>query len=125
MVTAVAMLVSAPKRGYQVAYTIMSPKDTYKLTTALGNVGWRMKTALKTESHPFKFHIQLAGRGSIKPQKLASLIRLRIELDTLTGNVPASRRFKQDVSESGGNIRLSPSPDLPYDLNEFRQYKKP
>jgi hypothetical protein len=77
-VSAVAMLCSP--NYYQVAFAICSPRDRFNAKDMESYLGWR----LQSTGHPYSFRIELSRSGGLKPNKLARLIQLHIELDTVT-----------------------------------------
>ena len=96
-VVAGAMLVTTENGpAYQVTYSICSPRDVANFETGLSWVGWRIQPGEK-HHHPHNFAIRMSRKGALRPQKLAALIRVHIEMDVVTGRISLSNRVTRAV----------------------------
>lgn len=71
---------------YKVVYAVCSRRDVPSFKEGLSLIGWRIQGGRETR-HPQTFRILMTSSGAIKPIKLATHIRLHIELDVATGRV--------------------------------------
>lgn len=87
-VMAAAMLSTDKTLGphYKVVYAICSRRDVPSFKKGFSLLGWRIQGG-RAVRHPQTFNILMTSSGAIKPIKLASHIRLHIEMDVATGRV--------------------------------------
>lgn len=90
---------------YRVAYTFKSPKDTFELNVALGNLGIRLQA--EHDNYVFKFVV--APPGQVKPRRLLKMLEARIQMDLAVGNkaypqLMEDRHLKGDTTGNYGAV---------------------